>query len=225
MAVLLITYYLKLITAVLFAIIMNKLTIDFYQREDVWQVAEELLGKLFVTRFRGVETAGRIVECEVYAGVGDKASHAYGGRRTARNEAMYAAGGITYVYLCYGIHYLVNVVTGKQDVPHAILLRGLEPVRGIPAMLRRTGKPKPDHSLTRGPGNLTKALGIDTSHNAQNLLGKTIWLEDDGTRYSSDEIAKTPRIGVDYAAEDALLPYRYIVKGNPYVSGKKTANV
>ena len=199
---------------------MKKLAIDFYKRENVLQVAEELLGKLLVTTKDGITTSGRIVECEAYAGIPDKASHAYGGRRTNRNEVMYGEAGVAYVYLCYGIHHLFNVVTHSKDIPHAILVRSLEPVKGIKDMLMRTGKKQVDNTLTRGPGNLSKALAIYTSDSGILLTGKNIFLAEDGFGYSKNEIFTSPRIGVDYAGKDALLPYRFYVKGNPFVSGK-----
>ena len=199
---------------------MKKLTLDFYRRPNVLQVAEELLGKLLMTTKNGITTSGRIVECEAYAGVFDKASHAYGGRRTNRNQVMYGEAGVAYVYLCYGIHHLFNVVTHSKDVPHAILVRSLEPVKGIKDMSIRTGKKQVDHTLTRGPGNLSKALGIYTKDSGKLLTGKNIFLADDGFVYSKKEIFTSPRIGVDYAGEDALLPYRFYIKGNPFVSGK-----
>ena len=199
---------------------LKKLPLSFYRRDNVLQIARELMGKLLVTQWKGVVTSGRIVECEAYAGVMDKASHAYGGRRTNRNEIMYADGGYAYVYLCYGIHHLFNVVTHSKDIPQAILLRSLEPVKGIPEMLERTGKEKADFTLTRGPGNMSKALGILTSQSGMLLNGKELFLADDGFAYPAGSIATSPRIGVDYAGVDALLPYRFYVKGNPYVSGK-----
>jgi len=199
---------------------MKKLAIDFFSRENVLQVAEDLLGKLLVTTKGGITTSGRIVECEAYAGVPDKASHAYGGRRTNRNDVMYGEAGVAYVYLCYGIHHLFNVVTHSKDIPHAILIRSVEPVKGVIEMLARTGKKKLDNTLTRGPGNLSKALGIDTADSGTLLTGKKIFLADDGFEYSKNEIFTSPRIGVDYAGEDALLPYRFYIKGNPFVSGK-----
>ena len=144
---------------------MRKLSIDFYQRANVLQIAKELLGKILVTSWNGpdgyrAETSGRIVEVEAYNGVIDKASHASGGRRTKRNEVMYGDGGVAYVYLCYGIHHLFNVVTNRQETPHAVLIRALEPIKGIDVMLERTGKKKLDNTLTKGPGNVSKALGI-----------------------------------------------------------------
>jgi DNA-3-methyladenine glycosylase len=193
----------------------------FYDRPGVVKVAKELLGKVLVTNFGGQRTSGRIVEVEAYNGVGDRASHAWSGRRTRRTEVMYGMGGTAYVYLIYGIHSLFNVVTNRPDVPHAVLVRGLEPVEGIPVMLERTGKPKLDHTLTRGPGNLSKALGLHTTDTGVSLLGDLIWIGDDGFRVPRTQIVATPRIGVDYAGEDASLPYRFFIKGNPYVSGPK----
>jgi DNA-3-methyladenine glycosylase len=200
---------------------MDILPYSFYQRKDVVRIARELIGKLVVTNWDDILTSARIVETEAYAGVMDRASHAYGARRTNRNEIMYGKGGMSYVYLCYGIHHLFNVVTNTEGIPHAILIRAAEPVKGAESMLDRTGKEKIDHTLTRGPGNFSKALGIRTIHNAINLIeSKTLFLADDGFTYKAKDIAYSPRIGVDYAGEDALLPYRFYVKGNPYVSGK-----
>lgn len=199
---------------------MKKLPVSFYQRDNVLEIAKDLLGKILVTKWNGITTSGRIVECEAYAGKGDKASHAYGGRRTNRNEVMYADGGIAYVYLCYGIHYLFNVVTFIKDTPHAVLIRSLEPLQGIEKMLLRTGKLKQDHTLTRGPGNLTKALGISKQQNGVSLAGKELFIADDKYSYPAQQIIASPRIGVDYAGPDALLPYRFYIQGNANVSGK-----
>ena len=199
---------------------MRKLSIEFYRRDDVILVAKELLGKILVTKFDGIETSGRIVEVEAYNGTIDKASHAYGGRRTNRTEVMYAHGGVSYVYLCYGIHHLFNVVSNDKDIPHAILIRALEPVKGVSEMLLRTRKKTLDYSLTKGPGNVSKALGIQTKHTGISLLSKELFIADDGTVYSNKEIVSSPRIGVDYAGKDAALKYRFFIKGNLYVSGK-----
>lgn len=188
------------------------------------RIARELLGKVLVTEFGGELTSGRIVEVEAYNGVGDRASHAWSGRRTARTEVMYAQAGTAYVYLIYGIHHLFNVVTNKKDIPHAILVRGLEPLEGIPVMLRRVGKTAPDHTLTRGPGNLSRALGLVTRHTGASLLEEEIYIADDGYRLRPSGIGISPRIGVDYAGEDAALSYRFFVKGNKYVSGPKKLN-
>ncbi|HLG40035.1 MAG TPA: DNA-3-methyladenine glycosylase [Chitinophagaceae bacterium] len=199
---------------------MKKLPLKFYQRTDVLQIAKELLGKILVTKWDGIVTSARIVETEAYAGIIDKASHAYGARRTKRNEIMYAHGGFVYVYLCYGIHHLFNVVTNSQDIPHAILVRAGEPIEGIKEMLKRTGKKESDFTLTRGPGNISKALGISAAHSGLSLPDEKLFIADDGFRYSKKEIIASRRIGVDYAGKDALLDYRFFIKGNPYVSGK-----
>lgn len=201
--------------------VVHRLDHSFYDREDVTTIARELLGKVLVTNFNGILTSGRIVETEAYAGAGDKASHAYGNRRTARTEVMFGKPGTAYVYLCYGIHHLFNVVTNRKDVPHAILIRAVEPMQGIDEMLHRTGKLRADHTITRGPGNVSRALGIFTHHTGISLLSDEIFISTDGFKLKKDQIIVTTRIGVDYAAEDSLLPYRYIVKDNPFVSGKR----
>lgn len=198
----------------------TRLPKGFYQRSDVIGIARDLIGKVLVTHLDGKLTSGRIVETEAYAGVKDKASHAYGGRRTARTEVMYAAGGRAYVYLCYGIHFMFNVVTHGKGTPHAILVRGVEPLDGIPYMLARTDKIKGDKTLGRGPGNVCKALGITTEYTGDSLLGDQIYILDDGYVFPTKDIVATPRIGVDYAGEDALLPYRFSVRGHAHVSGK-----
>lgn len=199
----------------------QKLPGSFYLRTDVVQIARELLGKILVSHFDGVLTAGRIVETEAYNGVADKASHAFGGRRTKRTEVMFNTGGTTYVYFCYGMHHLFNVVTNGPDVPHAVLIRAVEPLTGIEEMRLRTGKQKADYTLTKGPGNVAKALGITTQHTAYSLSGNQLFIADDGFKIAEENIIATPRIGVAYAAEDALLPYRFYIKNNKYVSGKK----
>ena len=203
----------------------KKLPQSFYERDDVVTISIDLIGKILVTNFEGKLTAGRIVETEAYNGIVDKASHAWNGRRTNRTEIMYAHGGVAYVYLCYGIHHLFNVVTNVQDTPNAVLIRAVEPVEGIDIMLERTGKIKAGYDLTRGPGNVSKALGIYTKHTGHDLSSSELFIADDKFRYDPSQIIATPRIGVDYAAEDALLPYRFIVKNNLYVSGKKIFNI
>ncbi len=198
---------------------MQKLPVEFYQREDVVQIAKELLGKVLVTEWEGKRTSGRIVETEAYAGEKDKASHASKGR-TARTEVMFNEGGKAYVYLCYGIHQMFNIVTNVLGVPHAILIRALDPIDGIDIMLQRTGKKVADYTLTRGPGNVGKALGFHTSQCGYSLQRSELFIADDGFQVQETLIGVSPRIGVAYAGEDALRPYRFYVKGNPYVSGK-----
>jgi len=199
---------------------MKKLPGSFYQRTDVLIIAKELLGKIIVTKWNGVITMGRIVECEAYNGVIDKASHAFGGRRTNRTEVMYTKGGVAYVYLCYGIHHLFNVVTNSRDIPHAILIRAIEPLKGIEKMMERTGKKRLDNTITSGPGNVSKALGIYTKHTGMSLVNKELFIADDGTRYTANKIIASPRIGVYYAGNHARLKYRFFIKENPFVSRK-----
>ncbi|MEO7531002.1 MAG: DNA-3-methyladenine glycosylase [Sediminibacterium sp.] len=203
----------------------DKLPVAFYRQKNVCTIAKALIGKIWVSTFNNLVTAGRIVETEAYNGAIDKASHAWGGRRTNRTEIMYAAGGVSYVYLCYGIHHLFNLVTNEAEVPHAVLIRAIEPLIGIAHMLQRTGKIKLDETLTRGPGNVSKAMGIYTHHSGLNLQSKELYILDDGLKIKPFQIVATPRIGVDYAGQDALLPYRFILNDNPYVSGKKSRDV
>ena len=201
---------------------MKKIPLSFYNRKDVVKIAKELLGKIIVTNFDGMITSGRIVETEAYAGIIDKASHSFGGRRTARNEHMYSPPGTAYVYICYGMHQMMNIVTNKKEIPDAILVRAIEPIKGIEIMLQRTGKKMPDKTLTRGPGNVGKALGIFKHHSGLHLLDEQIFLLDDHQKVSENEIGSSKRIGVESAGKDALLPYRFYVKGNKYVSGKNS---
>ena len=194
---------------------------SFYDRPDVTLIARELLGKILITRFNNEITSGRVVETEAYNGAADRASHAYNNRRTNRTEVMFGKPGTAYVYLCYGIHHLFNVVTNQPGIPHAVLVRAVEPIRGIDIMQDRTRKRVLDNTLTRGPGNVSKALGIFTYHTGLDLTRSEIQIVDDGFSYKKKKIAVTTRIGVDYAGVDAQLPYRFIVKDNPYVSGRR----
>lgn len=197
---------------------MPKLPFSFYQNDDVNALALQLLGKRLFTRLNGVVTGGIIVETEAYKGIEDKASHAYGGRFTDRTKVMYENGGLSYVYLCYGIHHLFNVVTGPEKTPHAVLIRGLEPLTGLELMMERRGMSVLKPNITAGPGALSKALGIDRLLNAKDLSGEEIWIEDALPGWKLGEVVAGPRIGVDYAGDHALLPWRYYVKGNKYVS-------
>lgn len=191
---------------------------SYYQNPDVLWVSQDLLGKFLMTKFNGILTGGMIVETEAYKGPEDRASHAYNMRRTKRNEVMYWRGGYSYVYLCYGIHYIFNVITNIEDIPHGVMLRSIEPVVGIDHILKRRNKQKLDHSVGRGPGSSTQALGITTAHNGESLQGPLIWIEDRNMPVSKEQIVALPRIGIDYAKEDALLPWRYKIAGNPYAS-------
>lgn len=182
---------------------------SFYLRDDVVAVSRDLLGKVLVSAIDGRRTAVIITETEAYAGVTDKASHAFGDRRTRRTEPLYGPGGTAYVYLCYGIHHLFNVVTGTEGVPHAVLVRAGAAYSGLPAMLERRGKPKPDRTLLAGPGSLASALGITTALTGSSLLDGPIRIEDHGLEIDESRIRVGPRVGVDYAEEDAARPYRF----------------
>ncbi|HRO43715.1 MAG TPA: DNA-3-methyladenine glycosylase [Flavipsychrobacter sp.] len=193
----------------------------FYTRTDVGSIAKELLGKVLVTNLEEKLTSGIIVETEAYAGVSDKASHAFGNRRTNRTEIMYANGGVAYVYLCYGIHHLFNIVTNTENTPHAILIRGIEPLEGIETMLARRKKIQLQPNLTAGPGAMSMALGIETLHSGLVLQGPEIVVEDRGLTVAPSEIVAASRVGVAYAQEDAYLPFRFYIKGNKFVSKGK----
>jgi DNA-3-methyladenine glycosylase len=197
-----------------------KLPLSFYLRDNVVAIAQELLGKVLVTCWDGEKTSGRIVETEAYEGVIDRASHASKGK-TKRTEVIFGNGGVAYVYLCYGIHQMFNIVTSKEGTAHAILIRAVEPMEGIDIMLRRTGKAKPNHSLARGPGNVGKAFGFHTSQCGLSLDSDELYILDDGFRPGEKNIISSPRIGVDYAGDHAQWHYRFYLKGNPFVSGKK----
>lgn len=195
-----------------------KLAPEYYLNEDVISLAKDLLGKVLYTKINGETTAGIIVETEAYFGVKDKASHAYGGRRTNRTETMYAQGGIAYVYLCYGMHNLFNIVTSAQDNPHAVLVRGIEPLIGVDIIEQRRNMSHNKSAISSGPGSAAKALGIDRAFNAKDLSGDEIWIEDQQINFTDGEIATAPRVGIAYAQEHALLPLRFFVKSNKYVS-------
>lgn len=206
---------------------MNKyrnqvVTNDFFRRDDVVQIARELLGKVLCTRFDGVLTSGRIVETEAYNGVFDQACHAYGGRRTNRTDVMYQPGGVAYVYLCYGIHHLFNVITNIEDIPDAVLIRAVEPLDGMDAMLQRREMQRPERRLTAGPGVMSRALSITTNLNGRPLTPESgIWIEQRFPPVVEKEIETGTRVGIGYAGEDAQLPWRFCIKGNKWVSPAK----
>lgn len=197
----------------------NKLPREFYLRSDVLIIARDLLGKLLVVPGpKGKRVSGKIVEVEAYRGPEDRASHAYGGRRTKRTETMYRAGGAAYVYFVYGMYFQFNVVSGVEDVPHAILVRALEPVEGIEIMRERRHSHS-DLNLTSGPGKLCIAMGIDRELNGADLLGERVWLEE-FEKISPRRIGRGPRIGIDYAEQWIDKPWRFWTKDNKYVSRK-----
>ena len=163
-------------------------------------------------------TGGIIVETEAYAGPIDRASHAYKNRKTKRTEVMYNEGGVAYVYLCYGIHHLFNVITNKSDIPHAVLIRALEPIEGMKTMQLRRKFTKISPRLTNGPGSLSMAMGINTYYNRIDLTGNIIWIEDRGVRVNKYNIISSPRVGVQYAGKDADKPWRFRIRNNIYCS-------
>ena len=195
---------------------MKKLPSEFYLSKNTAKIARELLGKLLVIPSEGQRVSGMIVEVEAYLGVKDRAAHSFGGRRTNRNEVMYGGGGRVYVFFVYGMYYQLNFVTGPAHHPHAILIRGIEPVEGVEIMRERRGEMK-ETNLTSGPGKLAIALNVNRELNGENLTGDRAWLEE-YKKFPKKEIEIGKRIGIDYAGEDAELPLRFWVKGNPFVS-------
>ncbi len=184
---------------------------SFYRNENVLEAAKLLLGKMLFTKINGTITAGIITETEAYNGAFDRACHAFNYKRTSRTEVMYSEGGVAYVYLCYGIHSLFNVVTGAKGNPQAVLIRGISPSINLKAIEKRLGRKIT--SVLHGPGLVSKALGIHYSHSGTSLLNaEKIWIEDHGISFSQKQIKVTPRIGVDYAGKDALLPYRFVAE-------------
>ena len=195
-----------------------KLPESYYLNQDVLHLSKDLLGKYLFTCVDGITTGGYIVETEAYNGIIDKASHSYGNKITPRTKTMFMQGGISYVYLCYGIHEMFNVVTSVEGQPHAILIRAIHPTEGLEIMLYRRKMLNLKPNITMGPGSVAKALGISRTINAVSLQSDVLWIEDRGLSFPDKAIAVVPRVGVDYAGNDALLPYRFYVKGNPYVS-------
>ena len=193
-----------------------KLDEAFYQRNDVTRIAKELLGKTLYSRVGRKITSGIIVETEAYSHI-EKGCHAYMNRMTKRNEVMFDPGGFAYVYLCYGIHNLFNVVTGSQGTGDAVLIRALEPVDGIQIMKERMNTTE-TRRITSGPGKLTKALGIDRSFNGKHLTGNDVWIGNEGPVVRKNQVIASKRIGIDYAGKDADLPWRYTIDGSSWVS-------
>lgn len=196
---------------------------SFYQRSDVVLIAQELLGKVLYTNVDNEHTAGIIVETEAYKAPEDKASHAYNNRRTKRTEIMFAEGGVSYIYLCYGIHQMMNIVTGQLDQPHAILIRAVEPIVGIDIMLKRRNMGKIERRMTAGPGSLGKAMGISTHLNGVSLLStdSPVYVTESARDYTPADIIASPRVGVDYAAECKDWPWRFRLKNSKWTSPAK----
>ena len=189
-----------------------KLTKDYFLTDDVVALARDLIGKFLFTQVDGQLTGGIISEVEAYKGTGDRASHAFGGRHTRRNDMMYHEGGVAYVYLCYGMHHLLNFVTNAEGIPDAVLIRGIIPTHGEELMLQRTRKRSITRDIGSGPGKVSKLLGLTIADNGIPLCGEKLWIEDRGLLVPDTDVETTPRIGVDYAGEDALLPYRFVAR-------------
>ncbi|WP_224998910.1 DNA-3-methyladenine glycosylase [Cesiribacter sp. SM1] len=200
---------------------MSKLPQSFFTRPDPVQISRELLGKNLFTKIDNILTGGIIVETEAYNGRTDRACHAHLGRRTKRTEIMYRQGGVAYVYFTYGMHHLFNIVTNEEGKADAVLIRAIEPTEGIEEMMLRRGLDKPEYRLTAGPGVLCQALGIKREHYGEDLQGNKIWLEDQNLNIPDRDIITGPRVGIAYAKEDALLPWRFSIRNNPWVSRAK----
>nr|WP_042246421.1 DNA-3-methyladenine glycosylase [Nonlabens ulvanivorans] len=197
----------------------EKLTISYYQHNDVVELSQDLIGKKIVSNINGELTSGIITETEAYRGYDDKACHSHLGRFTDRTKVMYEPGGVAYVYLCYGIHHLFNIITNTDGNADAILIRAVEPVEGIDIMLKRRGKKKLDKTLTSGPGNFSKAFALDKSFYGADLTGDEVWIEkSDLFRFRESDIISTTRIGIDYAGEDKNLPWRFYLNTSDYIS-------
>ena len=196
----------------------EKLPLSFYQNDDVVLISKNLLGKQLHSLIDGHLTAGIIVETEAYRGPEDKGSHAFNGRRTTRNDVMYSAGGVTYMYICYGIHDMLNIVTGPSDSSHAVLIRALEPTKGIDIMRERRALYTDDRRLCKGPGALAKAMGLRKAHNNISLLGGRIWIEETGISLQDEDIVSSPRIGLNIEEPYKSIPWRFYIKGNKYIS-------
>ena len=196
----------------------KKILVSYYKNSDTLELSKDILGKKLVTKVNNQITSGIIVESEAYLGVSDRASHAFDNKLTSRTSTMYEEGGISYIYLCYGMHSLFNIVTNHKGIPEAILIRAIEPLDGISIMCKRRNMKEKSYNLTNGPGKLSQALGITKKLNGHSLYGDDIWIEDIKISFKKNNILSSPRIGVDYSGIDAKLPYRFYIKNNKWVS-------
>jgi DNA-3-methyladenine glycosylase len=176
------------------------------------RIARFFLGKFLCVQAPDGYAEGMITETEAYWGPQDAASHAYGNRRTARTEVMFAAGGAAYVYFCYGMHRMFNIVTGKAETPHAVLVRAVKITAGHDIVKRRR-KGVAEKNWASGPGRVCAALNIEMHHNRHDLpRGEKIWIEDRGVKVPPRDVQRRPRIGVDYAGAWALKPWRFVLQ-------------
>jgi DNA-3-methyladenine glycosylase len=195
---------------------MSKLKREFYTRNDVVEISKDLLGKVLVTNVNGIVTKAKIVETEAYCGRNDRAAHSFQ-KRTPRTEVMYDTGGKVYTYLCYGIHTLFNIVTNEKNLADAVLVRAVEPIESIDAVLERRNQTKLKRMVSDGPGKVSKAMDISLDHYGLDLIDNDIFIEDHKIIIHDQEIIESHRVGVDYAGEDALRNWRFRVKGNPFI--------
>lgn len=196
----------------------EKLSADFYKQDDTLLIARQLLGKKLCTSIDGIFTSGLIVETEAYRGPDDLGSHAYNNKRTSRNDIMYAEGGVAYMYICYGIHDMLNFVTGKEGSSHAVLIRALQPLDGMEHMVERRGI-QDIKRLCKGPGALARAMGLNKTHNGMSLQSKVIWVED-FPDIPYDNILETARVGLNIQGAYRDIPWRFYIKGNQFISRK-----
>lgn len=194
---------------------------SFYQHNDVVSHARNLLGKILLTNIQGTITSGIIVETEAYRGPDDRGCHAFGGRYTERTRTMYLKGGHAYVYICYGIHPMVNVVTSAEGEAHAVLIRAIEPVDGIETMMERRKMSQPSTILTNGPGKLAVALGITKWMDGLPFFNEDspIKILENGILLSESDVISGPRVGMSkHVGTCAHRPWRFYIKNNPWVS-------
>lgn len=191
---------------------------EFYKNDDTLAVCRQLLGKKLCTLIDGIYTSGMIVEAEAYRGPEDLGSHAYNNRRTARNETMYAEGGVIYMYICYGIHDMLNIVAGREGDSHAVLIRALQPLEGVQHMCDRRGI-QDIKRLCKGPGALAKAMGLQKKHDGLSLQSGVVWIED-APDIGKDMVVETSRIGLNIQGVYRDIPWRFYIKGNSFISKK-----
>ena len=194
---------------------------DFYQSDDVVGISKRLLGKHLYTSFEGVETGGIIVETEAYRAPDDRACHAFGNKRTNRTKTMFQEGGTLYVYISYGLHTMINVVTAEKGQAHAILIRAIEPISGIEKMIQRRNHDELGYTTVNGPGKAAQALGVQKAHDGLKLFHKAsqIWIEESTINFSEDQILAGPRVGMSiHTGRDAHRPWRFHIMGNKWVS-------
>lgn len=199
---------------------------SFYTHDDVVQISKDLLGKMLVSEIAGEVCSGMIVETEAYRAPDDQACHAYLNRNTNRTKTMFLEGGVAYIYICYGIHQMINIVTSAEGNAHAVLIRSIEPADGQVIQARRRGHSKMKLATVNGPGKLAQALGVDTSMDGVSLYDplSPIRIEDQEIIITDQEIISGPRVGMSiHVGSDAHRPWRFTIADNKWVSNPKVA--